>query len=73
METKKDLKVFRKEAATWIEENCPPSMREPVVNYNDLYWGGKKQEGVTEDHMAWFNRCYEKGCFIGAIYHFMEL
>lgn len=64
IETKKDLKAFRKEVATWIEENCPPSMREPVINYKDLYWGGKRQEGVTEGHLTWFNRCYEKGWIV---------
>lgn len=52
---------FQEEVAKWLDENCPASMRQPASNEKDFFWGGRNQEGVTEDQLLWFNRCYEKG------------
>ena len=43
MKTKTDLSLtdFRKETRAWLEENCPKSMRKPIKDANDLYWGGR--------------------------------
>ena len=43
METqlKVDLTDFRLETRKWLEENCPMSMRGPVTDAKQLYWGGR--------------------------------
>ena len=43
METtmKKDLEDFRLETRKWLEENCPPSMRKPMKDASDYFWGGR--------------------------------
>lgn len=56
-----DINVFRTEVAGWLKENYPESLSEPPKNYDDIFWGGQNQEGVSEDLLLWFNRCYEKG------------
>ena len=39
-----DLEQFRKETRTWLEQNCPASMRTPVKGFEELYNGGRKPE-----------------------------
>ena len=36
-----DLDAFRAEVRAWLEENCPPEMREPVRGDEDVCWGGR--------------------------------
>ena len=36
-----DLETFRAETAAWLEANCPPEMREPMVDESDACWGGR--------------------------------
>jgi acyl-CoA dehydrogenase len=36
-----DLETFRAETAAWLEANCPPEMREPMVSEEDAVWGGR--------------------------------
>lgn len=59
--TKTDLKTFRKEVSTWLKENYPASLYEPPKSYEDVYWGGRNQEIVSNDLLLWFKRCYDKG------------
>ena len=51
METqlKVDLTDFRLETRKWLEENCPMSMRGPVTDAKQLYWGGRKGKFNSED------------------------
>ena len=51
METqvKVDLTNFRLEARKWLEENCPKSMREPITDAKQLYWGGRKGKFSSKD------------------------
>jgi acyl-CoA dehydrogenase len=44
-----DLEDFRRDVNQWLEANCPPSMREPLLSPNDLEWGGRAAEGRTDD------------------------
>ncbi len=37
------LEAFREETRTWLEENCPASMRGPVAD-DQIIGGGKRQE-----------------------------
>ena len=39
--TKTDLEDFRLETRRWLEENCPASMRKPIKDSNDYFWGGR--------------------------------
>ncbi|MEO9467670.1 acyl-CoA dehydrogenase family protein [Parasphingorhabdus sp.] len=36
-----DLENFRAETAAWLEANCPPEMRQPMVDESDACWGGR--------------------------------
>ena len=58
--TTEQLEVFRKETRNWLEANCPPSMREPVVGPGDYYWGGRNATFSSEDQKIWFERMLEK-------------
>ncbi|MDB4240083.1 hypothetical protein N9826_04190 [Flavobacteriaceae bacterium] len=62
METqvKVDLTNFRLETRKWLEENCPISMREPITDAKQLYWGGSKGEFSSEDQEIWFERMLQK-------------
>ena len=52
--------TFRREVANWLEENCPPAMREPA-RPEDLYNGGSKGEFPCEDARLWFERMLARG------------
>ncbi|MEM6900734.1 MAG: acyl-CoA dehydrogenase family protein [Pseudomonadota bacterium] len=55
------LDAFRAEARTWLEENCPESMRSPMSSDSDVIWGGRKQEFKNPDAELWLERMGEKG------------
>lgn len=52
---------FRIETRSWLEENCPESLRTQPGSSDDYYWGGRNGKYPTEDHKVWFERMYEKG------------
>jgi alkylation response protein AidB-like acyl-CoA dehydrogenase len=58
--TKKDLKEFRLETRQWLEENCPKSMRLPLKDSTDYYWGGRNASFASEDQKFWFEKMLEK-------------
>ena len=47
--TKKDLKAFRFETRQWLETHCPKSMRTPLKDSADYYWGGSNPTFSSED------------------------
>lgn len=56
------LSVFRQETATWLEANCPASMREPTQNgFDDIFGGGRKAVFASEDQRIWFERMRDRG------------
>jgi alkylation response protein AidB-like acyl-CoA dehydrogenase len=55
-----DLATFREETRTWLEENCPASMRTPTPE-EEVVWGGRKQEWVNPDSKLWMERMAERG------------
>ena len=55
------LTEYRKELRSWLEANCPDSMRQPMKSYKDMYWGGKNPEFTSEDQKVWFERMNERG------------
>ena len=56
-----DLETFRNETRAWLEENCPPEMREPVHGEDDICWGGKKWTFKSEAQRVWLERMAAKG------------
>ena len=56
-----DLEAFRAETRAWLEANCPPEMREPVRDEDDIYWGGRNATFKSDAQKAWFEACRDKG------------
>jgi alkylation response protein AidB-like acyl-CoA dehydrogenase len=56
-----DLEKFRKEAAEWLDENCPEAMRTPLGSDDEICWGGRKFEYFCEEQKLWLQRMAEKG------------
>ena len=56
-----DLEQFRQETRTWLEANCPESMRTPAKSFEDLYPGGRIPEMTHPDQKLWCDRMAERG------------
>ncbi|HAV34777.1 MAG TPA: acyl-CoA dehydrogenase, partial [Massilia sp.] len=57
-----DTESFRREVRQWLEQNCPPSMRTPIVP-DEMVWGGSQVQFRSEDQRLWFERMRERGWF----------
>ena len=55
-----DLETFRAETRSWLEDNCPASMRTATPEV-EVIWGGRKQDWVNPDSKIWLERIAEKG------------
>jgi acyl-CoA dehydrogenase len=55
-----DLNLFREEASAWLEKYCPKSMRVPILDQKEFYWGGRKSTFDSKDQQIWFERMLEK-------------
>ena len=55
-----NLDQFRLEVREWLEDNCPPSMRTPMVPEEEV-WGGRNAEYVNPESKLWLDRMGEKG------------
>ncbi len=51
---------FREEVRTWLEDNCPQSMRTPMPEAETV-WGGRNQQFSNPDAKLWLERMAEKG------------
>ena len=56
-----DPESFRAEVRDWLEANCPPEMRQPVRDEEDVYWGGRNASFKNDAQKAWFEACRDKG------------
>ena len=56
-----DLDTFRSDIRAWLEENCPPEMREPMRGEEDICWGGRNWEFQSDAQRVWLERMAEKG------------
>ncbi|MEI6484897.1 MAG: acyl-CoA dehydrogenase family protein [Sphingomonadales bacterium] len=56
-----DLESFRAETRAWLEANCPPEMREPIRDDDDVCWGGRKVKFKNEAQRLWLERMGAKG------------
>jgi alkylation response protein AidB-like acyl-CoA dehydrogenase len=59
-----EVEAFRAEVRQWLEANCPPSMRAPLRNDDDMVWGGSRIRFHTDDQRVWFERMRERGWFV---------
>ena len=55
------LEAFRAETRAWLEANCPPEMREPIRDDDDVCWGGRKVTFKNPAQKLWLERMGEKG------------
>ncbi len=56
-----DLEQFRQDTRSWLEANCPASMRTPVRGFEDFYVGGRNPEIDHPDQKVWCDRMAERG------------
>lgn len=54
------LENFRSETRSWLEANCPASMRTPTTE-DEVIWGGRTQTFKNPDSQVWLQRMAEKG------------
>jgi acyl-CoA dehydrogenase len=52
--------AFREELASWLEENCPPSVRAPMVA-DEMPSGGRRTQYKNHDTQLWLERMAERG------------
>ncbi|MEQ9695875.1 acyl-CoA dehydrogenase family protein [Shimia sp. SDUM112013] len=55
-----DLQNFRAATRAWLEENCPPDMRQPMTEA-DVCWGGRNWQFQSDAQRDWLNVMAEKG------------
>lgn len=56
-----ELDAFRTEVREWLEANCPPEMREPIRDEDDVCWGGRNFKFKNDAQKAWLEACVAKG------------
>ncbi|MFN4287106.1 MAG: acyl-CoA dehydrogenase family protein [Brevundimonas sp.] len=56
-----DLETFRQETRLWLEQNCPPEMRTPVLSEEDYCWGGRKWQFRSPGEKLWLERMAARG------------
>lgn len=52
--------AFREEVRGWLEDNCPASIRTPMVA-DEYPGGGRRAEYKNADTKLWMDRCAERG------------
>lgn len=55
------LEVFRQEVRTWLDAHCPPEMREPITDEDDMCWGGRNWVFKNAAQKLWLERMAERG------------
>jgi len=55
------LEAFRQRTRAWLEANCPPEMRQPVVDDADVCWGGRRFRFKNDAQRAWLERMAQRG------------
>jgi alkylation response protein AidB-like acyl-CoA dehydrogenase len=56
-----NLEAFRTETRAWLEENCPPAMRTPMMGEDDAVWGGRNYKFANPEAKLWLDRMGAKG------------
>ncbi|MFT3810895.1 MAG: acyl-CoA dehydrogenase family protein [Micropepsaceae bacterium] len=55
-----DLEAFRTDVRSWLEANCPPSMRTPMVD-GEVCWGGRNASYPNPETKLWLDAMASKG------------
>ena len=55
------LDVFRSQTRTWLDENCPPEMRDGASGEAHICWGGQNWAFESEAQRIWLNKMADKG------------
>ena len=55
-----DLATFRAETRAWLIANCPPAMRTPMTE-DDEVWGGRNAVFAHPDQKVWLERMAARG------------
>ena len=55
-----DVEAFRAEVRQWLEANCPPSLRTPAPEDEDV-WGGTRGTFKHPDSRGWLERAADRG------------
>ncbi len=58
-----ELASFRAQTRAWLEQNCPPSMREPIRTPEERVWASGNIDFPSEDARLWFERMRDKHWF----------
>jgi alkylation response protein AidB-like acyl-CoA dehydrogenase len=66
MTTTTDLETFRKETRAWLETNCPPEMRRPILTEDDHCWGGRRWTFASDAQRLWLERMAARGWTVPA-------
>ncbi len=61
-----DIEAFRRETRAWLEENCPPEMRQPLASENDMCWGGRNFKFSCDAQRVWLERMAARGWTVPA-------
>ena len=61
-----DLEQFRAETRAWLEENCPASMRQPIMDESDTVGGGRNPTFKHPDQKLWLEAMGAKGWTVPA-------
>ena len=61
-----DLDTFRAQTRAWLEANCPPEMRTPILTEDDHCWGGRKWTFQSEAQRQWLGRMAARGWTVPA-------
>ena len=56
-----DLDSFRCDTRAWLEDNCPPEMRQPIRSEDDLCWGGRNWSFQSDAQKRWLEAMAERG------------
>ena len=58
-----ELQGFREQTRSWLEQNCPASMRGPAgtdaIAGHTSCWGGRKWVFASEDQRLWLTTVME--------------
>lgn len=55
------LEAFRRETREWLEAQCPAEMRQPIVDENDVCWGGRRAKFKSDAQRIWLEKAAQRG------------
>ena len=56
-----DLDEFRVATRAFLEENCPPEMRQPIRSEADICWGGRNWDFRSDGQKHWLEVMAQRG------------